>query len=516
MLKQDSFALTLLPLTCDKRGRSLARRFRSIQKLAIAVVFMLAVSGVSNKVLASSGNVAFIAGPYTITPSSDGKTTTFNVAGIANTTTSTTSGSLEFQLWYSPMPYSGDTLSGYLISTRTLPIGNCTLSTLAPGGECVSIQTTEPVTPPPPGTYYPVLVLLEHDSKTCSSIDGFCIDDYVPLLRSSDGSQTVTVGAGTGTGSSAVMILGQFSSSLNFAAATAQINIAEIRNSSLTATTGQLRVELWLTTTPYSGGSINGYRIVADALTGPTNGELGPSQRFTNLSLTPPLSHVPGAGVYYQTLIITENSPACTAPDHFCIDTFGSFSSLVTIGGGGDTGGNPELTFVGTAGYSANFTTNTVEITVDQILNSSATNQTSPLRLELWLTTSAYNGGTITGNRVAVYQLTVPANGRLNPGQGVTGIDVTVPLGNLPSPGSYIATLVLSEQTQNCGSSDGYCIESFAKFSNTFDVPSAAPPPVVGGGGSSSSGGGGGGALDILGLFALGILSVLRFRLTPR
>jgi hypothetical protein len=513
MLKQESFARTLIPLTYNGSGPSIiARHFLPLQRLALAVVFMATFLGLSNKVLASSGNVAFIVGPYTITPSSDGKTTTFNVAGIANTTTSTTSGSLEFQLWYSPMPYSGGTLSGYLISTRTLPIDNCTLSTLAPGGECVSIQTTEPVTPPPPGTYYPVLVLLEHDSKTCSSIDGFCIDDYVALLRSSDGSQTVTVGAGTG--SSAVMILGQFSSSLNFAAATAQINIAEIRNSSLTATTGQLRVELWLTTTPYSGGSINGYRIVADALTGSTNGELGPSQRFTNLSLTPPLSHVPGAGVYYQTLIITENSPTCTAPDHFCIDTFGSFSSLVTIGGGGDTGGNPELTFVGTAGYSANFTTNTVEIKVDEILNSSATNQTSPLRLELWLTTSVYNGGTISGNRVAVYQLTVPANGSLNPGQGVTGIDVTVPLGNLPAPGSYIATLVLSEQTQNCGSSDGYCIESFAKFSSSFDVPSAAPPPVVGGGGSSSSGGGG--AIDILGLFALGILIALRCRLAPR
>jgi hypothetical protein len=49
---------------------------------------------------ASTGDAAFVAGTYTITPSADGTTATVNVAGIQNTTTNVTSGSLGFELWY--------------------------------------------------------------------------------------------------------------------------------------------------------------------------------------------------------------------------------------------------------------------------------------------------------------------------------------------------------------------------------------------------------------------------------
>jgi hypothetical protein len=462
-------------------------------------LFCLVASLATANLWASTGDVAFVAGPYTITPNANGTTATVDVAGIQNTTTNVTSGSLGFELWYSPTPYSGGTITGHQVAASFLPIGQCTSSQLQPGGECVSITVQDTLTLPPAGVYYPVLLLVEH-TASCTSTSGYCTDDFVNLLQTSNGSATVTVGS-SGAGTSSVTIVGNYSYVPDLAAASVQLNVAELLNSSPTYTTGTLRLELWLTLVAYSGGPINGYRVATYQITGSTNGQLGPDQYFSNISATVPLSALPSAGTYDATLVVTEYSPSCLTTDHYCIDTYGTFSSGVTIGDGANTGGNSNLSIVGTYSYSADASDTTAQLDVAEILNSSTTNTTGTLRLELWLTSTPYTGGSINGNRIATYQLTGPSQGTLRPNQDFTNITASVPLTNLPGAGMYDVTLILSEYTKNCGTSDGFCIATYGAFPNQFVV--SDPTSVISNVTGHSGGGGAFGWIDCLGLTVL-------------
>jgi hypothetical protein len=195
---------------------------------------------------------------------------------------------------------------------------------------------------PPAGVYYPVLLLVEH-TASCTSTNGYCTDDYVNLFETSNGSATVTVGSGGGNntgGSSSLSIVGTYSYSVDSSDTTAQLNVAEILNSSTTYTTGTLRLELWLTTTPYAGGTINGNRIATYQLTGPSQGTLGPNQDFTNISASVPLADLPGPGTYDVTLIVSEYTNNCGTSDGFCIATYGAFPNQFVISDPPSTAGN--------------------------------------------------------------------------------------------------------------------------------------------------------------------------------
>lgn len=130
-----------------------------------------------------------------------------------------------------------------------------------------------------------------------------------------------------------VEIVGTYSYQLSTSSASVQLSVAEILNPSSTYHTGTLRLELWLTTSPYSGGSINGFRVAAIQLTGSSNGTLGPDQYFSNVYATGPLVNFPSSGTYYVTFIIEEFTQNCGSSDGFCIDTFGGFGDQLVIGG---------------------------------------------------------------------------------------------------------------------------------------------------------------------------------------
>jgi hypothetical protein len=99
MQKRLLFDQNPVLLICKISGPSLRRRILNLQALTFAMVLAAAaILGFSGPVHASSGNAALITGPYSIAPSADGTTATVNVAGIQNTTTATTTGSLGFQL----------------------------------------------------------------------------------------------------------------------------------------------------------------------------------------------------------------------------------------------------------------------------------------------------------------------------------------------------------------------------------------------------------------------------------
>jgi len=307
---------------------------------------------------------------------------------------------------------------------------------------------------------------------------------------------------------SSVEISGTFSYTVNTANDTVQLSVAKILNNSTTYTTGTLRLELWLTTSPYTGGNINGYRVATYQITGSTNGELGPNQYFSNISATVPLTDLPAAGSYDATLIVSEYTQNCGTVDGYCIDTYGAFDTPFVVGGGGNTGGSTTVQLMAPYSYSVNFSAGTLSYSIAEIENTSQTYTTGTLRIEFWLTTTPYSGGDIDGFRIATSQITGSSNGQLGPNQSFQNLSGTASLTDLPSPGTYYVALIVSEYTQNCGSSDGYCIDTYGNFQNTMAVPDTDTPVDVAAAAGAAAGGGGAFGWDSL--TGLAILLALR------
>jgi len=122
---------------------------------------------------------------------------------------------------------------------------------------------------------------------------------------------------------------GNFSYDIHFALEQATLRIDRIRNSSTTRTSGTLRLELWATTSQYSGGSISGYQVAVYRF--PGTGQLSPGTSFVDVSQTVGVNSRPPQGAYYTALILSEYSDSCAANDKFCIIDYGTFSSPLNV-----------------------------------------------------------------------------------------------------------------------------------------------------------------------------------------
>lgn len=137
---------------------------------------------------------------------------------------------------------------------------------------------------------------------------------------------TSTAIHGTALGNGSIDFLGSFS--FQATGDNVHISIDRIANSSSTFTSGSLRLELWATQSPYSGGSISGTKaasIRTSQISGITD-QLQPDSSFTNIALDLPYS-VPPAERSNFILILTMFSNTCTTSDGFCIIAFGSFNT---------------------------------------------------------------------------------------------------------------------------------------------------------------------------------------------
>ena len=136
------------------------------------------------------------------------------------------------------------------------------------------------------------------------------------------------------------------------------------------------------------------------------------------------------------------------------------------------------IELVGQYSYSVNFNTDTATLNISEIDNPTPY-MTASLRIELWLSDSAYNGGQLVGTRILSLPFSqfsgAPPYGQLDADSSATDLSVTGPMASVPAPGTYFVTVVVSEYTENCGTSDGYCIETWGGFQNTLTVPAAAP-----------------------------------------
>jgi hypothetical protein len=275
---------------------------------------------------ASTGNAAFIGGSYLITPSPGDTTATVQAAGIRNTTASTTTGSLGFELWYSSVPYSGGTIEGFKVASNFLPIGSCTSSQLAPGQTCSAIDVTAALTLPPGGTYYPVLLLVEF-SPTCTTNDGYCIDDFVDLKNLVTGGPTVTVGSvndgGSGTTGNAQMEAPVQVGGIDWNNDTVSISVASVASVS-TVESGSLAIQLWFTSSPYQGGAVSGYKVASFPL--PASCTVGNAQLDPGMACNTIISGTltvapPPSGTYYAAVVLVEYSPStCPGNAGYCVD----------------------------------------------------------------------------------------------------------------------------------------------------------------------------------------------------
>ncbi len=502
-----------------------------LHRLKTAHLFFLALTfGVVPLGWANTGNLSFMAGTYTVTPNAAGTVATVQVAGIQNATTNL-SGSVGFELWYSSAPYSGGTISGYKVAASYLPIGNCSSAQLPANTDCMGITVYDNLTLPPAGTYYPVLLLVEY-SSSCPTDGGYCVDDAIDLVNLATGGPTVTVqssggGGGAGTGGSsgsngnAQLSGSTLVSGIDWTSDTVDIQVAKVANTASSVTSGSLEIQLWFSTSPYSGGSLTGYKVASFPL--PASCTIGQAQLAAGqgcssinsgtISATPP-----PPGTYYAVLALEEYSSTCTTNGGYCIDNGIQLQNQETVptqtGGGGGSGGsggssgtygNAQLT--GNISFNnIDWTANTADLQVAGITDTGNVT-TGTLELEVWYTTTPYSSGTINGHKVASYRLPTgctTGQAQLSPGSSC----VTLNSGTLsltpPPPGTYYIVVAIAEyNAKACTSNGGFCVDNAIQLQSQDTVPSAVVPvdPVV------AATGGGGGSIDLLFLTIL-VLSV--------
>ena len=123
---------------------------------------------------------------------------------------------------------------------------------------------------------------------------------------------------------------------INQSANTISLAVSEIDNNSSEGT-GTIRLELWLTTTPWDKtGSNTGYEIATDRLNGSSNGQLGPNQFFSNVSATVPYVNHPPTGTYFVTLAVAEYTGASPNIDGgYVIDSTQTLPSFLYVDSNG-------------------------------------------------------------------------------------------------------------------------------------------------------------------------------------
>ncbi len=136
---------------------------------------------------------------------------------------------------------------------------------------------------------------------------------------------------------SGIVLNGGVSYQINPTTNTVRLSVAEIDNDSATITTGTLRLELWLTTSPWNySGSNSGWEVATDQISNSSNGTLAPGQDLSAISGTFGYINHPSAGTYYVTLAVAEYSGASPSVDNgFVIDAATTFANLLVVSGGG-------------------------------------------------------------------------------------------------------------------------------------------------------------------------------------
>jgi hypothetical protein len=227
-----------------------------------------------------------------------------------------------------------------------------------------------------------------------------------------------------------------------------------VKNNSTSGQSGTIRLELWATSSRYSGGGISGYRTASYQFTS----TLAAGSFFSNVNRTVNFTDPPD-GTYFLTLLVTEWTGS-----QFVIRDYRNFSNQITVG----------LDLQAPVSYSSSGSSITLE--ANRISNTRWSTGTGTLKLTLWATSTRYSGGSING-----YVMGEDTFSPLGAGRAYSNVASTVTFSQPPA-GTYFVTMTLSEF-----SSGSYRIKDYFTFNNQVTIGGA------GGGGSSGGSGGGNG-----------------------
>jgi hypothetical protein len=118
--------------------------------------------------------------------------------------------------------------------------------------------------------------------------------------------------------------------------------------------------------------------------------------------------------------------------------------------------GASNVKFVGNAGYT--YAGNTAVLTADEIRNFDSSGASGPLHLELWAVTTPFDGGPMTGYKVAEYAL-----GQLVAGLSYSNVSSGAVPFTPPPAGAWTFTIVVTEYTSGAPVDDGCLSISSAK-----------------------------------------------------
>ena len=245
--------------------------------------------------LGLSGNVS-----YQI--SEDERTVVLKADKLSNLTSGGYSGTIRLELWAFSFPFSGSG-SGYKLASYQL-------GQLNGGSYFYNISSGSiAFTRPPPGTWYFSVMAREY---TGGGSDGFTTRDFLTF------STPIRVAGGSYQGDMAISGWTEWQVYNN---GTVQLYAEKLKNICALGTSGTLRLDLWATSTKYSGGSIYGYMFASKTLD-----PLPAQYSFNNVNLTLPYAKPPD-GFYYITLTLSEYNNG-----QFKIVDYVSYNDWVTIG----------------------------------------------------------------------------------------------------------------------------------------------------------------------------------------
>lgn len=217
------------------------------------------------------------------------------------------------------------------------------------------------------------------------------------------------------------------------------LRIAQVFNGRKAGSSGTLRFDLWATTHPYQGGSIQGYTLGSFTKEGLDAG-------YSYIRLFRTLEgRRPPAGSYAVTLTVSEyQNGAYRVVDHLNFDNRAHFYPQQPAG--------KPLALQGATSYRTDG--GQLRMRCAEIINRRPGGYSGTLLLSVWATRTPYRGGSLSG-----YQLGARNLGHLNGGHSFRNLDHQVPLVQ-PPDGSYHITLVLSEYR-----GDEYVIADYVAYS---------------------------------------------------
>ena len=397
-----------------------------------------------------------------------GASVTLTADAVINPRNGGRSGTLKLKLWATSSPYSGGSISGHIV-------GEYRFSDALNGGfRYTDLDRTVAYDRPPDGIYYMTMVVTEFNNG-----QDF-IQDYITFDR------TLTVGnGGTGAGGGGSNTGGGGSNTASIeldcpcgytiSGASVNLRADAVVNPRNGGHSGTLKLKLWATSSPYSGGSISGHIVGEYRFSDALNGGF----RYTDLDRTVAYDRPPD-GIYYMTMVVTEfNNGQDFIQDYITFDrTLTVGNGGTGAGGGGSNTASIELDCP--CGYTISGAS--VNLRADAVVNPRNGGHSGTLKLKLWATSSPYSGGNIRGHIVGEYQFrNTPLNGGLNGGRRFTDVDRTVTY-DRPPDGTYYMTMTVTEFN-----GQGDIIQDYITFDRTLTVGNGGTG--AGGGGSELDGG---------------------------